>query len=163
MICVSKEDNSRSVLVVSEKGYGKRTPLADYPITNRGGKGVKTLNVTEKTGSLVGMLDVAEKEDLMIICKSGLTIRMPAGGISELGRNTQGVKLIRLDDGDEIAAITKLDDNEEEVNEENGDVQAQADSNVTPEATDSSEIASEENTDASTEGEEPGTEDPVTE
>jgi len=166
MICVSKEDNSRSVLVVSEKGYGKRTALEDYPITNRGGKGVKTLNVTEKTGSLVGMLDVAAKEDLMITCKSGMTIRMPAGGISELGRNTQGVKLIRLDDGDEIAAITKLDDNEEEVNEENGDGEAQADVNATAEATNGNEIASDESTnaaDASNEGEEPGSDEPVTE
>ncbi len=86
---------------------------------------MKTLNVTEKTGSLVGMLDVAAKEDLMITCKSGMTIRMLAGdGISELGRNTQGVKLIRLDDGDEIAAITKLDDSEDEENGENGEVEA---------------------------------------
>jgi DNA gyrase subunit A len=112
------------------------------------------------------MLDVAAKEDLMITCRSGMTIRMPADGISELGRNTQGVKLIRLDDGDEIAAITKLDDNEEEVNEENGDVEAQADVNTTAEATDGNEIASEDNNDAadaSTEGEEPGSDEPVTE
>ncbi len=168
MICVSKEDNSRSVLVVSEKGYGKRTQLEEYPITNRGGKGVKTLNVTEKTGSLVGMLDVAEKEDLMITCKSGMTIRMPAGGISELGRNTQGVKLIRLDDGDEIAAITKLDDSEEEENGENGEVEVPADGNVIAEATDGNEIASDESEmnagDASADGDGTGTEeDPVKE
>jgi DNA gyrase subunit A len=163
MICVSKEDNTRSVLVVSEKGFGKRTQLEEYPITNRGGKGVKTLNVTEKTGSLVGMLDVAAKEDLMITCKSGMTIRMPAGGISELGRNTQGVKLIRLDDGDEIAAITKLDDSEDEVNGENGEVEALADGTIIAEATDGNEIASDEgetNADASGEGEEdPGAEE----
>ena len=141
---------------MSEKGFGKRTQLEEYPITNRGGKGVKTLNVTEKTGSLVGMLDVAAKEDLMITCKSGMTIRMPAGGISELGRNTQGVKLIRLDDGDEIAAITKLDDSEEEVNGENGEVEALADGSTVAEATDSSEIASDVNetsADATNEGE----------
>jgi DNA gyrase subunit A len=97
-------------LVVSEKGFGKRTPIDEYRITNRGGKGVKTINVTDKTGSLVGLLDVMVTEDLMITCKSGVTIRMPVKGVSEQGRATQGVKLIRLDDGDEIAAITKLDD-----------------------------------------------------
>jgi len=110
MICVSKGDITRTVLVVSEKGFGKRTPIEEYRITNRGGKGVKTINVTDKTGSLVGMLDVHQKEDLMITCKSGVTIRMPVIGISEQGRATQGVKLIRVDDGDAIAAITKLDE-----------------------------------------------------
>jgi DNA gyrase subunit A len=111
MICVNKEDKTRTVLVVSEKGYGKRTSIEEYRITNRGGKGVKTINVTDKTGALVGILDVTEKEDLMITCKSGVTIRMPVIGISEQGRATQGVKLIRLDEGDAIAAITKLDEN----------------------------------------------------
>ncbi|HVU84016.1 MAG TPA: DNA gyrase C-terminal beta-propeller domain-containing protein, partial [Puia sp.] len=110
MICVNKDDKSRTVLVVSENGYGKRTPVEEYRVTNRGGKGVKTINVTEKTGKLVGILDVQEKEDLMITCKSGITIRMPVSGISELGRATQGVKLIRLDEGDGIAAITQLDE-----------------------------------------------------
>ncbi len=113
MICVKKEDKSRTVLVVSEKGFGKRTPVDEYRITNRGGKGVKTINVTEKTGSLVGMVDVKEKEDLMITCKSGVTIRTSIADIREAGRATQGVKLIRLDDGDEIAAITKLDEVDE--------------------------------------------------
>jgi DNA gyrase subunit A len=111
MICVNPEtEKSKTVLVVSEKGFGKRTHMDEYRFTNRGGKGVKTINVTEKTGSLVGILDVSEKEDLMITCKSGVTIRMPVSGISEQGRATQGVKLIRLDEGDEIAAITKLSD-----------------------------------------------------
>lgn len=111
MICVNPETHaSRTVLVVSEKGFGKRTPVDEYRFTNRGGKGVKTINVTDKTGTLVGILDVAQKEDIMITCKSGVTIRMPVSGISEQGRATQGVKLIRLDEGDEIAAITKLDD-----------------------------------------------------
>jgi DNA gyrase subunit A len=110
MICVGREDNSKTVLVVSEKGYGKRTPVDEYRITNRGGKGVKTINVTEKTGKLVGILDVQSKEDLMITCISGITIRMSVEQISEQGRATQGVKLIRLDDGDEIAAITQLDE-----------------------------------------------------
>jgi DNA gyrase subunit A len=112
MICVKREDTTRTVLVVSEKGYGKRTPVDEYRMTNRGGKGVKTINVTDKTGPLVGMLEVTEKEDLMISCKSGITIRMKVNQISEQGRATQGVKLIRVDDGDEIAAITRLDEEE---------------------------------------------------
>ena len=124
MVCINREDKSKTILVVSEKGYGKRTFLddpetgeANYRITNRGGKGVKTINVTDKTGSLVGLLDVTEKEDLMITCVSGITIRMSVASISELGRATQGVKLIRVDEGDEIAAITKLDEKEEEIAE----------------------------------------------
>jgi DNA gyrase subunit A len=110
MICVNKDDKSKTVLVVSENGYGKRTQVEEYRVTNRGGKGIKTIQVTDKTGQLVGILDVTEKEDLMITCKSGITIRMPVSGISELGRATQGVKLIRLDEGDGIAAITQLDE-----------------------------------------------------
>ena len=111
MICVNPlAEEPKTVLVVSEKGYGKRTLLDAYRITNRGGKGVKTINVTEKTGALVGLLDVSEKEDLIITCKSGVTIRMKVEDISELGRATQGVKLIRLDNGDEIAAITRMDE-----------------------------------------------------
>jgi DNA gyrase subunit A len=116
MICVNPEtDSDKTVLVVSEKGYGKRTAVDEYRFTNRGGKGVKTINVTDKTGSLVGMLDVAETQDLMITNRSGVTIRMKVANISNQGRATQGVKLIRLDEGDEIAAITKLDDQTEEI------------------------------------------------
>ncbi len=119
MICVNPEtDASKTVLVVSEKGYGKRTAVDEYRYTNRGGKGVKTISVTEKTGSLVGLLAVSETQDIMITCKSGVTIRMPVSGISEQGRATQGVKLIKLDEGDEIAAITQLDDQEQPVNED---------------------------------------------
>ena len=120
MICVNKEDKTKTVLVVSEKGFGKRTFLDDpesnepnYRITNRGGKGVKTINVTSKTGGLVGLLAVTEKQDLMITCVSGITIRMAVNQISEQGRATQGVKLIKVDEGDEIAAITQLDEEEE--------------------------------------------------
>jgi DNA gyrase subunit A len=109
MICVNPTSPDRTVLVVSEKGYGKRTAVDEYRVTNRGGKGVKTINVTEKTGKLVGVLDVAEAEDLIITCKSGVTIRMKVADISEQGRATQGVKLIRIDEGDEIAAITRID------------------------------------------------------
>jgi len=115
-------------------------------MTNRGGKGVKTINITDKTGKLVGMLDVAEKEDLMITCRSGVTIRMKVADISEQGRATQGVKLIRIDEGDEIAAISKID--EEEVVEEI------TDSEATVETTNSEENTS-NSTEQSTEGENP--------
>ena len=124
MVCVNREDKTRTILVVSDKGYGKRTFLddpetgeANYRITNRGGKGVKTINVTEKTGNLVGLLDVTENQDLMITCVSGVTIRMSVASVSEQGRATQGVKLIKVDEGDRIAAITKLDE-EPEVQDE---------------------------------------------
>lgn len=141
MICVNPEtDKDRTVLVVSEKGFGKRTAVDEYRMTNRGGKGVKTINITEKTGHLVGMLDVAEKEDLMITCKSGITIRMKVADISELGRATQGVKLIRIDEGDEIAAITNIDEEEvvEEIAGEDDTISAEG------EATNLPEISSEE-------------------
>ncbi len=122
MICINPvTDAARTVLVVSEKGFGKRTAVDEYRYTNRGGKGVKTISVTKKTGSLVGILDVSETEDIMITCKSGVTIRMPVSGISEQGRATQGVKLIKLDDGDEIAAITQLDDQGQNGTTINGD------------------------------------------
>jgi len=137
LVCVNREDKSKTILVVSEKGFGKRTFLDDpetgepnYRVTNRGGKGVKTINVTDKTGSLVGLLAVTEKEDLMITCVSGITIRMPANQISEQGRATQGVKLIRVDEGDEIAAITQLDEEDEE-NGDNG--AADTEQSVSPE------------------------------
>ena len=110
MICVKKEESDKTVLVVSEKGFGKRTEIDEYRITNRGGKGVKTISVTDKTGPLVGIMDVKENEDLMITCKSGLTIRTAISDIRAAGRATQGVKLISLQGNDEIAAITKLDE-----------------------------------------------------
>jgi len=140
MICVNPgTDASRTVLVVSEKGFGKRTPVDEYRFTNRGGKGVKTINVTEKTGPLVGILDVAQKEDIMITCRSGVTIRMPVSGISEQGRATQGVKLIRVDEGDEIAAITKLDDSGQNGNEEVMNGAVAPDATGTPENSSSGE------------------------
>ncbi|MFM7357375.1 MAG: DNA gyrase subunit A [Sediminibacterium sp.] len=113
MICIHKDDPTRTVLVVSEQGFGKRTSIEEYRITNRGGKGVKTINVTEKTGSLVGLLSVTEKEDLIITCKSGITIRTSIQQIREAGRATQGVKLIKLDENDEIAAISQIEEQEE--------------------------------------------------
>lgn len=144
MVCVSKESITKQILVVSEKGLGKRTPFLElldetateedkakaitlkdadgnnqlyqlaYRITNRGGKGVRTINITEKTGALVGLLAVEKSDDLMITCKSGITIRMKVEHIREAGRATQGVKLINLDGGDEIAAIARIDEQEEE-------------------------------------------------
>ena len=146
MICVSKEDKETNVLVVSGKGFGKRTAVEEYRVTNRGGKGVKTINVTDKTGPLIGMLDVTEKEDLMITCKSGVTIRTSISTIREAGRATQGVKLIRLDEGDEIAAITKLD----ELGEEELSVDEVAADNVDPETPASGPIESKDEKDGNT-------------
>ncbi|MEO8823469.1 MAG: DNA gyrase subunit A [Ginsengibacter sp.] len=130
MICVNVNDPETSVLVVSAKGYGKRTAVEEYRITNRGGKGVKTINITEKTGELIGLLNVNETQDLMITCKSGVTIRTSIASIREAGRATQGVKLIRLDEGDEIAAITKLDDHEGEENEDEIEVEINGESST---------------------------------
>ena len=146
LLCLNPEkDKERTVLVVSEKGYGKRTAVDEYRVTNRGGKGVKTISVTEKTGRLVGMLDVSEKEDLMITCKSGVTIRMKVSDISELGRATQGVKLIRIDEGDAIAAITKIDvQDEEEILAEEGIAEAVAGEASAAEPTNPAENASDE-------------------
>ena len=119
MICVISNDPDVSILVVSSKGFGKRTAVEEYRITNRGGKGVKTINITQKTGTLIGLLNVNEKEDLMITCKSGVTIRSSIATIREAGRATQGVKLIRIDEGDEIAAITKLSEHDDDEPENN--------------------------------------------
>ncbi len=107
MICV--EDDSYDILVVSEKGYGKRSKLNDYRVTNRGGKGVKTLNITEKTGNLIAIKNVTDEDDLMIINKSGIAIRIPVDSLRVMGRATQGVRLINLKDDDEIAAVAKVE------------------------------------------------------
>ena len=115
MICVEPE-STQDVLVLSENGYGKRTDLEEYRITNRGGKGVKTINVTEKTGKLVSIQAVTDANDLMIINRSGITIRTAVDGIRMAGRATQGVKVINLRDGDSIAsvmAVPKSEDAEE--------------------------------------------------
>lgn len=105
---------AHSILVVSEHGYGKRSDFDEYRITNRGGKGVKTLNITEKTGALVAMKNVTDENDLMIINRSGLTIRMAVSDIRIAGRATQGVRLINIKDGDSIAAISAVNKNDEE-------------------------------------------------
>ena len=111
----SAEDaQNHTILVVSENGYGKRTDFDEYRKTNRGGKGVKTLNITEKTGSLVAIKNVTDENDLMIINRSGLTIRMAVSGIKTAGRATQGVRLINIKDGDSIAAVSVVNKSEED-------------------------------------------------
>ncbi|MCS7020102.1 MAG: DNA gyrase subunit A [Cytophagales bacterium] len=112
MIAVSRPDSQ--ILVVSEKGYGKRSPLEDYRITNRGAKGVKTMNITEKTGALVSIQEVVDSDQLMIINKSGLAIRISVADLRVMGRATQGVKLIRLNEDDEISSIAKIEGIHEE-------------------------------------------------
>jgi len=108
MICIPL-DKKCEVLVVSENGYGKRSDLDDYRITNRGGKGVKTLNITDKTGEVIAVKDVTDSDDLMIINRSGVIIRMAVVNLRVMGRATQGVRLIKIDDGDSIAAVAKVD------------------------------------------------------
>lgn len=106
MICVN--DPADDVLVLSENGYGKRSSLADYPITNRGGKGVKTINITEKTGRLIAIKNVSDDNDLMIITQNGLTIRVAVKSIRVMGRAAQGVRIINLKDNDQIASVAKV-------------------------------------------------------
>lgn len=116
MICVDPSEEAqeaRTILVVSENGYGKKSNLEDYRITSRGGKGVKTLNITEKTGSLIALKDVSDENDLMIINKSGITIRLAVSDIRVAGRATQGVKLINIREGDSIAAVCVVNKSEE--------------------------------------------------
>ncbi len=116
MICVdttNKESEEKHILVVSENGFGKRSDLQDYRITSRGAKGVKTINITEKTGALISIKDVTDENDLMIINKSGITIRVAVENIRVAGRATQGVKLINLREGDMIAAVCRVNKSEE--------------------------------------------------
>lgn len=118
MICVSPKKESEekhTILVVSENGYGKKSELDDYRLTNRGGKGVKTLNITEKTGKLIALKDVTDDKDLMIINKSGITIRMAVSDIRVAGRATQGVKLINIREGDSIAAVCVVNKSEDKL------------------------------------------------
>lgn len=119
MVCVNPDNKEATMLVVSEKGYGKRSDLDDYRITGRGGKGVKTIQVTEKTGDLVGILSVTDADGLMIINKSGMTIRMAADKLRVMGRATQGVRLINIKEKDSIAGIAAVprEDDEEELTE----------------------------------------------
>jgi DNA gyrase subunit A len=149
MITVNTEEES--VLVVSEKGYGKRSAVADYRITNRGGKGVKTLNITDKTGKLIALKVVTDDDDLMIINKSGIAIRMACANLRVMGRATQGVKLINLKGNDEIASVAKVDREEEvegEFDEEGNLIVTEGDASATaetPEASsDGTDIANDE-------------------
>jgi DNA gyrase subunit A len=122
---IAVDDMESNILVVSEKGYGKRSSLEDYRITNRGGKGVKTISVTEKTGELVAIKNVTDEDDLMIINKSGLTIRMAVADLRVMGRATQGVRLINIKGKDSIAAVAKVmqeDDEDEDVLSEDSTV-----------------------------------------
>ena len=117
---ISIESSESTILVVSENGYGKRTDVDDYRVTNRGGKGVKTINVTEKTGELVSIKDVTDKDDLMIINRSGIVIRIAMSNLRSMGRATQGVRLIKLKGDDSIASVAKVEhDDEEETDVEN--------------------------------------------
>ena len=136
-----KEVNEKQILVVTENGYGKRTKLVDddgedvYRITNRGGKGVKTLNITEKTGQLISINAVTDNDDLMIINKSGLTIRMAVEDLRVMGRATQGVKLINIKGNDSIAAVTKVmkdDPAEVELDEDGNPIESEAIERVKP-------------------------------
>ena len=123
MVCVNQnEDTDTSIMVVSEKGYGKRTDIGDYRITGRGGKGVKTLSITEKTGSLIAIKDVTDENDLMIITRNGIAIRMKMEDVLVMGRATQGVRLIKIRENDNIASVAKVPKVEEEEGEDDLDV-----------------------------------------
>ena len=119
MVCV--ENENEDILVVSENGYGKRSKIGDYRLTHRGGKGVKTINVTEKTGQVISIKSVDDTTDLMIITQSGLTIRMSISSLRIMGRTTQGVRLINLKEGDQIASITIVPTTEDEISEIQGE------------------------------------------
>lgn len=129
MICSNSQEDS--LLVLSEKGYGKRSAIGDYRITNRGGKGVKTLKITEKTGELIAIKSVTDDDNLMIIRKDGVTIRIPMTNVRVMGRATQGVKLIRLNPGEEIASVAKIAKAEED--EEEGNTNPEAEININEE------------------------------
>ncbi len=143
---IAVNDSETTVLVVSEKGYGKRTDIEDYRVTNRGGKGVKTINITEKTGSLVSIKNVTDQEDLMIINKSGIVIRIAVADLRVMGRATQGVRLITLKGDDEIASVTKIDHEEEEDgNLDAADLTVDNGQIENPDNTDNNNIKDEEN------------------
>ena len=120
---IAVNDKESDILVVSENGYGKRSTLEDYRITNRGGKGVKTINVTEKTGNLVAIKVVMDVDDLMIINKSGIAIRMAVADLRVMGRATQGVRLIKVREGDSIAAVAKVMHDDDDLDQLDGEVE----------------------------------------
>ena len=137
MICI--EDTTSSVLVVAENGYGKRSAVEDYRITNRGGKGVKTINITDKTGPLISLKNVSDIDDLMVINKSGVTIRIGVDTLRVMGRATQGVKLIRLREDDSIASVAKV--SKFEADEEELDT-LETDENINSEQSENEELDS---------------------
>src|SRR5690606_13014311 len=118
---VAVNDMETNILVVSENGYGKRSSLDDYRITNRGGKGVKTISITEKTGKLVSILNVSDEDDLMIINKSGIAIRIAVENLRVMGRATQGVRLINLKGDDSIVAVAKVINEDEDAEDQIND------------------------------------------
>jgi len=138
MVCVFRND--ATLLVVSEKGYGKRSYLTEYRITKRGGKGVKAMNVTDKTGGLVAIKEVVDTDDLMIINKSGIAIRTPVSGVRVMGRATQGVRLIRLNDTDEISSIEKIENIIDEIENQLPESDQNLDTSI-----DNNDIENEEN------------------
>ena len=115
---VTAKQGEKDILVISENGFGKRSVLDDYRFTNRGGKGVKTINITGKTGDLIAIKAVTDEDDLMIITQNGIAIRLAVQGVRVMGRNTQGVKLINLREGDQIAAATQVPANEDHDDQE---------------------------------------------
>ncbi|WP_353135054.1 DNA gyrase subunit A [Pseudopedobacter sp.] len=133
---ISVDSPESTVLVVSEKGYGKRTDIEDYRVTNRGGKGVKTINITDKTGQLVAIKSVTDNDDLMIINKSGIVIRIAMDTLRVMGRATQGVRLITLKENDEIASVTKTEREEESELEENTSENGDAENKIEPTSND---------------------------
>ncbi len=140
---IAMPDKLSNVMVVSEKGYGKRSDIEEYRVTKRGGKGVKTINITDKTGNLIAIKDVTDKNDLMIINKSGIIIRLCVADLRIIGRATQGVRLINLKETDEIAAVTKVDIDEAVESIENVDDATLPNENInneTPENTDGKEV-----------------------
>ena len=141
---ISVHDTDSDVLVVSEKGYAKRSKVEDYRKTNRGGKGVKTINITDKTGKLVAIKNVKDGDDLMIITRNGLTIRFSVDDIRQMGRAAQGVRAIHLREGDAIASVAKIARDEEMEGEENTE-NTQADENGTPIDTSSTDNSVNEN------------------
>lgn len=149
MVCI-KDKEKETVLVVSEQGYGKRSSVEDYRITNRGGKGVKTIHITEKTGKLVAIMNVTDENDLMIINKSGIAIRMKVSDLSVIGRATQGVRLINLEKrNDEIASVCKvLSEKEEQIAEEKAAREAMRERLNNEESEMNSSFVLEENIDA---------------
>lgn len=130
MICL--QTNDQDILVVSENGYGKKSKLEDYRVTNRGGKGVKTINITSKTGNLIAVKDVTDNDDLMIINRSGIIIRMAVADLRVMGRATQGVRLINIKEGDAIASVARVEVEEESegIELENGIVESTQETNL---------------------------------